>query len=279
MNRFILVLTLLISFSAFADKTVDRAAINEKVRFQTEVFATSINGKILKHFSSGWSEIRITSDRSKFASPIVLEEYEGMKKLNAEISIDVKDDLQMQIGMHQWAKVDDSRGHERKFSGSLREETQTVVNFGSVQFVIPDSATQQYVIRVTPIINREPSAEQTDYLPMSVTDVLAIDNQGRIWSQNSSASGEVVQLQGRFGAIYLSFAPFTGSKPMGSARDNEIELKTPDKMTLHIRSAKAIIGAGYSAIVHARIELGQKSPGTGISATSKANVEHLLKER
>ena len=65
---------------------------------------------------------------------------------------------------------------------------------------------------------------------------------------------------------------------MGSARDNDIELKTLEKLTFNIRSSKAILGAGYSAIVHARIELGQKLPGGGITSTSKANVDHLLKD-
>ena len=277
MNRLVMLFLLLISTRAFAIDELSRADLKEKLKFQTETFVTSLNGKVLKNVVGGWSETEAPDGKDRFSGSVVVVQPEGMKPLFAEVNIEIMPDLEIRVDLEQWAKVSISKDHGPKFSNSLLKASQSIVNLGSVQFAIPVSATAQYIVRVIPLMNRKPTPRQLDHMPMSVTDVLAIDNTGKIWGQNSSANGDVVCISGRYGSVYFSFAPFAGSAPMGTAHENDIELKLEKTNRLHIRSAKAVMGAGYAAIVHARIETSEKQPHGGISSMDTKEVERFIK--
>ncbi len=249
-------LLVLLSLQAKAASTV-ADSIFDRIHSKTEVFVTSADGKSLRAIDGGWSEGQLVDD-AKRAGSIAIAQNGNLPKIYVETKMFQNLNKQISVEMVQWGKMNAGIGKEARFTHELKKESFVIENFGSVQMSIPGSITEKYVVRVTPIIDRDSRPQSFNYLPMSLSDVLVTDSSGKVWGQGVSADGPVVRVSGPYGSVYVSFAPFPGATQMGFARGNDLELKIGEQKKLRFRSAKPVLGANYAAVVFARVELAIK---------------------
>lgn len=95
---------------------------------------------------------------------------------------------------------------------------------------------------------------------MSLVNVVITDNAGKVWAEGSSADGEVILFQTYQGALYLSFTEFKGSKEIGKAKGEVVELNLSEKLTVRVRSERPTLGEGVSAKVYGAYLASDKSP-------------------
>lgn len=271
------ILVLLFSLQVQANES-GKNLHSERVVFRAEPFVVNAEGSILEGVGDSWAETRWIREDELQKTMVLKANFENMPPLIVEITLKRDKLNHTSVEFIQWEKMTSSRTTSPAFSKELKRESKKIQDFGSLQFSGSPFEKRKWVVRLTPNINRDPVPEKQTILPMALSDILIVDSAGKIWGRYASATGSVVRVSGAQGSIYLSFVPFPGGQEMGSAKDTDIRLTTPDGKQIWARSAKPVIGGNYAAVVYARIEPKLKIPSGGISSMEPAQVPKDVSE-
>lgn len=188
-------------------------------------------------------------------------------------------------------KLDEYQGsNENK---KIWESNQKGKLMNAQEFEIKDFSTiiwsskpldkKRLIVRFNPTFFKEADPEKLERAQIAVNDAVVLDNRGRVWSEGSGGSGDIIKFLSKYGSLYVSFISFKGSSEIGIAREGIIETRHADKLVIRVRSEKPILGPGLAAKVYGvLISRSELTTGTtaGISTMSSASAERdLLKKQ
>jgi hypothetical protein len=166
----------------------------------------------------------------------------------------------------------EGRGRDALPGTSLGKKTIVVKDFEPFVWASPAHKAERVIVRLTPSLIDKDAPKDVGKLPLAITDGIAYDGKGRLWSRGITAEGQFVAVTTLQGAVIMSFQDFPGAKKIGRARGSEIRFAMPDGTGVVIKSQSAILPGDMSADVYIWLDLNRKAERIGsqsISAGSK----------
>jgi hypothetical protein len=248
--------------------------IRSRLEVKGEIFVLDQSGKKLIAVPAGYSNWR-----GNGTAP--LESNWGSRGNYGSIFLHqvwtTKPDGTISVLIEEYAREEEESktGNFQKFAGLLKKSEFTIENFSSVTWKIQNIKDKNVVVRLTPSLRVQLETIDIADLPIAGRDVMITDNKGFLWSQKSSFSGSYVALKTHRGTIAVSFRPFAGAKQIGEARENEINIKLPNDISVSMRSETAFLPAEMGGKIYGLYisELKSDSPrGTHIWSSSTEEV-------
>ncbi|MBK7844841.1 MAG: hypothetical protein IPJ71_14340 [Bdellovibrionales bacterium] len=277
MKNLIFIFLILIGAVARAKDVISADELRPQVILQVQTFTTDQSGRQIEYISSSQSRYSLQVKRGDISS-VYMDNPKDFSAVRLDFTFKINADKSMSLAITQYASVefDTSTGKVTK-EGKGRSETFTLSDFGSVSWVSESTSAGRVVTRFTPLISDESAAMKLTYTPMSLVNVIITDNAGRVWTEGSSADGEVITFQTHQGTLYVSFTEFKGAKEIGKAKGGVVELNLTEKLNVRIRSEKSVLGEGISAKVFGAYVPSDKSPSRTASSVGAMPASEAIK--
>lgn len=166
----------------------------------------------------------------------------------------------VQVDIEEFATVVDKKGYDTEFRDSLGKESYRLENFAPVSWVSRrPGAKVRIVARLTPVIRDQSPIQKLAELPIAGEDLVVTDNEGHLWLEKGSISGQYVGFTTHRGSLFLSFAPFAGAHEIGLAEGNRIEVSIGGTRVASVLSRTPFLPADLRAKVYGFYKPGQKT--------------------
>jgi hypothetical protein len=178
-------------------------------------------------------------------------------------TVDEKGSLQVHLQQYEKIEANSKEPQKPKLIHLLREEKKAVADFSPLTWVVVKNDKYRVVVRLTPVLIKKEEAKSVGAVPVSAQEMMIADNKGQVWVSSATFSGEYVGIKSHRGSVYLSYLPFKGSKEIGFAQNNKIQLQISEGHNLTMLSAAPVLPAGVKAKVYGMVKLQNKSLSAG----------------
>lgn len=193
----------------------------------------------------------------------------------------VNDDGTIQVLVEQYDSLGDRDTDGRQqFKGLLQKREFNLQDFAPVQWVsLKKEDGKKVVVRLTPSLRDDESPKTLSDLPFSGSDMIVSDNDGRVWTENTSVTGKYVGIETHRGSVYFSYVPFEGATEIGVAKGTSVRLKLDEKRSLTVRSTTALLPNGVAAKVFGIFKPDHKTSGPRSTVTISTDKEPEYQQR
>lgn len=195
--------------------------------------------------------------------------------INLRYNYKVQEDGSIKATIEEFAKSD----KEGNFSGSLDKKEIVLENFEPIIWKVKNIKDKNFVVRFILTVKEVSNPVAIEKIPISGTNMIVSDSAGYLWARNTSLDGNYVSVRTHRGTIAMSYVPFKGSKELGSAEGNEINLAIDKNFKIQVKSETSFLPAGMVAKVYAIYLPEVKSKGVNSINSSSSSHEDRFLER
>ena len=198
---------------------------------------------------------------------------------------------------HKWVLHDDGRmtGHIQQFESMtrterplkdsvvkrgqlLREQDVELKDFSPVIWVAESDAKKRVIVRFLPRLAEKSDAFEIGNYPVTLHNPVIFDNKGHLWTRGNDLEGKYVSMKTHLGRFAISYFPFQGAKPIGTAVGSRIVLDAGSGLELSIQSEQPILAAHQPLKVYGIVDLEKRSEGPKSVYSFSSNTEKGLLE-
>lgn len=212
-------------FGDIKGKPVEVKDLYEHLKIRGEIFVTSADGSRLLSRVDEYRQWRF-GDPGQTILSNWRAEGDGIKvALRHEWSIDKAGVIKVHV-----EQFDSMVGHmpnspDVTYGKKLRDETIVVKDFAPVVWVVSTEGERRVIAKFTLQLENDDQLLDPSTLPISLENALISDSKGRVWAAGLDLrGGKYLSVKTHLGTVALSFFPFPGSKELGFAQGNYINL-------------------------------------------------------
>ena len=166
-----------------------------------------------------------------------------------------------------------SNGRDVKTGKLVREETILVKDFAPINWVAHQDNKQHIVVRLSPHLGDKADMMEIQTLPVTLTNPVVFDSQGRLWAQGHDLEGNYLAMKTHMGQFAISYSPFRGAKEIGYVQGNEMTLNVNKNLKLYVRSDSPILATQRPAKLYGFVKQDRKSERVHSVQSSASNKE------
>jgi len=183
----------------------------------------------------------------------------------------VSPDGQIKTNIRQYDSMTPGRDDkEVKLGKLIREEDKVIKDLAPITWNAVNKDGTQLVVRFVPSIREkeDPEHDISDF-PITGSHIVIFDNQGRTWTEPIDNIGSKYVAFTTFrGQIAVSYYQFPGSKKIGTAKGNVMELEPEKNLKIRFSSGTPFLPGEMSANVYGRYDSAKK--------TSRLSSTHIM---
>ena len=254
-------------------KTLTLNDLYDRLSIRGELFETSADGNML--LTQG-NEFRLWHFAN--VGETILSnwntESEGIKlSLRHEWSLSKTGVLSVHIEQFESMRGQMPYSPKVIYGKKLRDETVVIKDFQPITWVVSTDATHRVVARFTPQLDVLSEFIEPTALPLFFDNAAITDSKNRVWATGlDNLSGKYVSIKTYLGTVYMSFYQFPGSKEIGSAQGNYINLHD-DGIFVGIRNARDFVAGKARVKIYGLVDTKKKSEGRGSIYSSSGSKE------
>lgn len=253
--------------------------LRSRLEIRGEIFYFDSDGKRLLEKGHQWRvwNLRATKGKSEIESrwssgDVQLGEFAIHHIWN------LQSDGTLSVRIEEYAKVEDVKKpngeSEVKFVDLLKKDERILTDFSPISWVsVRPGQKRRVVVRFTPNLTDAPEPEKLTELPISGTAIMVTDNEGNLWTENTTLSGKYIGFTTHKGSLFLSYYPFKGASEIGLAKGNQIEVRLGGSKTATVTSRTAFLPEDVHAIVYGIYRPEQKTARLKSTHTRSSNQE------
>jgi hypothetical protein len=276
MKHLILALLAILPALSFA-KEVPWSVEELRRRFQVrgEMYDLDVSGKVVQRKGHTWNIWKPIDKAGKIQSQwsSVTDNY----TIAIRHSWEVQDSGSIKVLIEQYKTV--KRKNDPIFEDLIKKEERIIENLEPITLIVFTDKDKRVVARFTPDFAAGETARNVSEIPLAGNDVIITDNEGYVWAMHATHGGKYSGFATYKGTIFLSYYPFAGSKELGVASGNEMEIHITDKKTLTFTSKTSYLPDGIHAKVYGIYYPDRKSGKFPAAALMDRNDEKEYVER
>lgn len=247
MKHLILALLTFPTLLLFAGENWSVDELRRRFEVRGEMYELDVTGKVVHHKGFSWNIWKPIDKAGKIQNQwsSATDKY----VIAIRHTWEVQDNGSIKVVLEQYKTVK-NRQDDPVFDDLIKKEEKIIENLEPITLVVFADKDKRIVARFTPDFASGESARTITEIPMSGSDVMITDNEGIVWGKHATHSGKYSGFGTHKGTIFLSYYPFAGSKELGVAAGNEIELHLTPKKTLTFTSKTSYLPEGIHAKVY-----------------------------
>jgi len=236
-----------------ADKPLTPEEIQSRLEIKGEIYVLDTSGKHLQYANCCVSTWRSSSDKAPIDSHWGSSSNRfGSVYLHHRWTVEPDGSIKVLVEEYGKEVNDRATGNAHEFKNLLARKTLTLVDFAPITWDVQNNHKQHVVVRLTPSLRVQDPLVDASAMPIAGRDITVIDSQGYAWVNGfGRLDGTYVALATFRGTIAMSFKPFKGAAPVGTASGNLVTLAFPGDLRLTVRSATDFLPAWRRAKVYA----------------------------
>jgi len=266
-----LVMLMLLPLSAHAGdadyaegwKHISNNAFHSRLRIKGEIYLLDSTGKKLLAPTSETHEWQagINSDRIETTWSVGAK---GVSDIALHQVWVIKDDNSIDVTIQQYdhAERDMTTPGKYTYGKLIREDKMIVENFAPIVWVVETTKDHRTVARLTPQIDASKDVEDLQKIPIGGNrgTFTVSDNQGFMWADSVRFGGTIAALTCYRGSFVISYYPFKGATPIGTASGKDIWIAATDKLQIKIHSENDLVPDQMHAKVYGKFIPNFKTP-------------------
>ena len=179
-------------------------------------------------------------------------EWSDSWKLYTRRRISVMDTGKIRIRVQEFSNPEDVKSDEDNPKSKIGETEVFVKDFSSFVWQSKNPSSRNLVLRLTPRLSADDRAQDLSSAPISGTNFVVFDRDGKVWTRNLSLEGAATYVGLRLsqGTIVFSYLPFEGAKEFGAAAGNRIEIDLSPGKVVYLQSESPLLPVGVRAKVY-----------------------------
>lgn len=240
------ILALLPVFSFAKENAWSVEELRRRFEVRGEMYELDVAGKVVQRKGHTWNIWKPIDKAGKIQSQwsAATDNY----TIAIRHTWEVQDNGSIKVLIEQYKTI--KRKNDPIFEDLIKKEEKVIENLEPITLVVYTDNEKRVVARFTPDFAPGETAKNVNEIPLAGSDVMITDNEGYVWAMHATHGGKYSGFSTYKGTIFLSYYPFLGSKEMGVASGNEIEIHLTDKKTVTFTSKTAYLPEGMQAKIY-----------------------------